>query len=286
MTTRAFTATLAGRAPLTLAGALTTARTYCSPDCFPYHASWRLFRRTGLKGNPGWHTGFYQHSLDRADLPGRVRVLMCAASDEAMLQAMARQLGADRLDVHLVDACPTPLVLARSYAQRHAITLTCSQARAPQLSGIKGPFDLIVTDGLMALLPTVADRDELADRLASLLTATGTLLYTARIAGPAGVLEYDRIGRTVQAATARWAWPGPLDQRRAIAQTTRTRPSRPSPFTTSTAVAQAFSRAFEDVTVLQRSGAPSTALALHPATRHGHASTSVGIAATRPRRSA
>ena len=106
------------------------------------------------------------------------------------------------------------------------------------------------------------------------------LLYTARIAGPAGVLEYDRIGRIVQAATARWAWPGPLDPRRAIARTTRTRPSRPSPFTTSTAVAQAFTSTFEDVTVLQRSGAPSTALALHPATRHGRASTSVGIAAT------
>jgi len=286
VTTGALTAALTRLVPLTLAGAMATARTHCDPACFTYHASWRLFRRTGLKGSPAWHTGFYQRALAEADLPARVRVLVCAASDEAMINFMARQLGAQRLEVHLVDACRTPLVLAQAYAKRHRIALTCTRSTAPELEGLQGPFDLIVTDGLMALLPRTADRDALADRLSTLLTPSGTVLYTARIAGPAGVLEFDRIGRIIQGAAARWAWPGPPEQRRALAKATLTRPSRPAPFTSSHAVAQVFTGPFGAVRVLQRTSPGSTAVALHPASRHRRASTSVGVAATRPRRSA
>jgi hypothetical protein len=120
---------------LTLPGAVAAARAHCEPGCFPYHAAWRLCRRAGLKGHPGWHTGFYAQTLDKHPLPTHrpVRVLICAASDEMMLAVLARLVGARRLLVTLIDACRTPLLLAATYAHHHHhIAVTTVQARAPE----------------------------------------------------------------------------------------------------------------------------------------------------------
>ncbi|MFH0246312.1 hypothetical protein ACGRHY_28725 [Streptomyces sp. HK10] len=270
---------------LTLPAVVATARRHCTERCFAYHASWRIFRRAGLKGHPGWHTGFYRRALTTHPLPahGRVRVLICGASDEAMLATLARLLPPEQLEVHLIDACPTPLHLAAAYARRTGITLTTGLDRAPALTGCAGPYDVIVTDGLLSLLPTPGDRAALLARLADLLAPGGLVLYTARIAGAAGVLEYDRIGRRLQAATARALWPAPADQRRDLAGQILTRPSRPSPFAAPGQVRAAFTAVFGDVRCCLRRTPPTLALALAPTVRAGQGSACVGIAARAPR---
>lgn len=188
----------------TPADAMRTARCHCSERCFPYHATWRLFRHTGLKGTPAWHLGFYRTAVEswKHDPEYSLRVLVVGAADETALTVLDRLLGRDRLEIHLIDACPTPLHLARAHAYWTGTDLHERPDRVPELATCTGPFDLIITDGLLSLLPTAQQRTATVTRFAQLLADEGLLLYTARIAGSAGVLEYDRLGRHVMAATA------------------------------------------------------------------------------------
>jgi SAM-dependent methyltransferase len=275
--------TAAHRWRLTLPGAAATARRYCGPHCFGYHATWRLFRHTGLKGNPRWHTGFYTRALDGHRLPTDrpVRILICAASDETMLAVLARLLHPRRLDVTLVDACRTPLLLAAAYAERHHLTLTTMQAHAPDLPTFDAPFDLAVTDGLLSLLSRPGDSDALLHHLAAVLRPDGLLLYTTRIAGT-GTLEYDRVGRAIQAAAA-LAWRGAPAQRRDLARGTWQQRSRPNPFTRPNDVSAAFTAHFAQVRLTISSTAHTVAQRLHPSRRRGAGSISVGVAAAGPR---
>ncbi|GAA4994387.1 hypothetical protein GCM10023205_78950 [Yinghuangia aomiensis] len=271
---------------LTITGALRTARTYCPPVCFPYHATWRLFRSTGLKGHPGWHRGFYRLALDRTGLTHRprLRVLICGASDEAMLATLADLLGIDRLDVYLVDRCATPLRLALAYANHVDLALVTRQAEAPQLPDFGARFDLVITDGLLSLLPSDAVRATVF-ALAGALREDGVLAYTARVAQPSrSRLEYDRPGRWIQAAAVLAAYPGPPGQRASHAVNVLQRPSRTSPFTTSEHLRDAFADAFSDTAVYINDGPASCAQRLHPAHCAGATSLRVGVLAQHPRR--
>jgi 2-polyprenyl-3-methyl-5-hydroxy-6-metoxy-1,4-benzoquinol methylase len=136
------------------------------------------------------------------------RVLICGAADETMLAVVARILGPYMITVHLIDACPTPLRLSTAYARQHAITLTTAQDTAPALASVAGPFDVVVTDGLLSLLPGPADRAATITRLAQLLTHVGLMLCTTRLAAPGRALEYDRFGRILQAGSGDlWSTP-------------------------------------------------------------------------------
>lgn len=263
---------------LTIRGAWTAARENCARNCFCYHASWRLFRRTGLKGNPRWHSAFYQRAL-----AGRQpsEALVCGSSDETMPQVLTELQPSMRITV--ADSCPTPLVLINAWAKETGVQVAALQSEAPELCGIAGPFDLVVTDGLLSLLPGPADRQAVLARLAGLLSDDGLLLYTTRVAGPAGHLEYDRIGRAGQALTAT-TWPATSAERMDLARQRLRRPSRPSPFASQNQIASVFRSRFGQVRVFTRSAPPTAALALHPAFLTGRGSVCVGIAATRPRR--
>ncbi|MYS80169.1 class I SAM-dependent methyltransferase [Embleya scabrispora] len=242
------TAATPAPAALTAAGALRATRAHCDAHCFPYHATWRAFRRTGLKGHPGRHAGFYRSALERTGHIRRPRlhVLICGASDEAMPATLADLLGGDRLQIHLIDRCPTPLHLADTYAARTGLDLTTSRAAAPDLPAWPDPFDIVVTDGPLSLLPAPmvpATISALADAVAE----DGVLLYTARVTRPPRTtLEYDRPGRWIQAAAMWTAWPAPASERRARATAVLHRPSRTSPFTAPADVTAAFACAFAD----------------------------------------
>ncbi|MBA0053646.1 hypothetical protein E0L36_23095 [Streptomyces sp. AJS327] len=267
----------------TACDALATARRYCDQRCFAYHASWRFFRRTGLKGNPTWHTGFYRTALTNwSPSTGRLRVLIAGAADETVLVTLERLVNRHRhrLEVHLIDTCPTPLHLARAHAHWSGLHLTERLDRAPQLATCVPPFDLILTDGLLSLLPTPGQRAETITRLVQLLADQGMLLYTTRVAGDAGVLEYDRLGRRITAATALLTWPGPPHQRLRMARSLRERPSRPAPFTTAEEITSSFASHFAHVRTYTRKAPHSLPLALAPSVRAGVGSTSVGVAAT------
>lgn len=263
--------------PLTVADAWSVARRNCERSCYCYHCTWRLFRLAGLKSSPAWHEGFYRRALT-----GRTpsRALVCGSSDETMPQVLTRIVPG--MHVTVADACATPLQLVEAWADWGGADVATVRSHAPELAGLSGPFDVIVTDGLLSLLPTLAARNALITRLAGLLAGDGTLLYTTRIAGPAGRLEYDRPGRVVQALAAT-GWPAPPAERLRLARERWRSPSRPAPFTTPAQLGDAFYDGFEQVRLFTRAAAPTPALALHPAFLTGRGSVCVGVAATRPR---
>jgi hypothetical protein len=284
---------------LSVAGALVLARQHCNRVCFAYHASWRITRLLGLKGNPSWHEGFYRQALTQARITehrqGRpVRVLICASADETMLAVLARVLtpnqgtadvpAAPAVSVHVVDACRTPLLLCATYAQRHALTVTTNQDTAPDLACVQGPFEVIVTDGLLSLLPDAAARSATLSRLSGLLTDDGALLYTTRITHAGRALEYDRLGRILQTlACLTWG----RGHRLRLALSAWTRPARSSPFATRDDVQAAIGEHFTRTQSFERSTPPTLALRLHP--NHWwpgrqQASACVGILATSPQR--
>ncbi|WP_157556372.1 class I SAM-dependent methyltransferase [Herbidospora yilanensis] len=265
-------------ASLTIRGAWSAARENCAPGCFCYHASWRLFRQAGLKGNPRWHTAFYQRALAERQ-PSTA--LVCGSSDETMPQILTElQPG---MQITVADACPTPLTLINTWAKETGTQVFTLRSEAPELAGVSGSFDLIVTDGLLSLLPSPADREAVITRLAGLLSEDGLLLYTSRIAGRAGYLEYDRIGRAGQALAAT-TWPATSAERMVLARQRLRHPSRPSPFASPDQIADAFRNGFGQVRLFTRSAPPTVALALHPAFLIGRGSVCVGIAATQSRR--
>ncbi|MEU9836306.1 hypothetical protein AB0D67_32625 [Streptosporangium sp. NPDC048047] len=264
---------------LSISGALAAARRQCTPECFCYHATWRIFRLAGLKGNPTWHTGFYARALAEHPVRPRARVLVCGSSDETMPRVLAALL--DNPVLIVADACRTPLALAGAWGHRTGTMMVTVRSRAPHLEGISERFDVIVTDGLLSLLPSAADRQALIARLAGLLAPSGLLLYTTRIAGTSGRLEYDRIGRLVQALAAA-AWPGPAAQCYRLARHRLRAASRPSPFATPGQVADAFRSGFGQVRLFTCAAPASTALGLHPASWVGRVSTCAAVAATTP----
>ncbi|MFR9675822.1 class I SAM-dependent methyltransferase [Streptomyces sp. TR02-1] len=262
---------------------LRTAREHCTEQCFSYHAAWGLFRTTGLKGTPRWHTGFYRTALEHWERPpGRLRVLVAGAADHTVLNVLERLLGSERLEIHVIDACPTPLALCRAHAYWTGLRVTERQDHAPELATCDGNYDLIITDGLLSLLTTPEQRTATVARFAKLLARDGLLLYTARIAGDSGALEYDQIGRHIMAVTALTSWPGSARERISLAHAERTRPSRPAPFSSTGDVAACFEEVFATVRTHTRTAPHTVPLALAPSVRAGRGSTSVGITATGP----
>lgn len=261
--------------PVSLVDAWAAARVHCTPSCFCYHAPWRLFRQAGLKGSPDWHTGFYRQALT-----GRTpsRALVCGSSDETMPRVLARLVPGVAITV--ADACAAPLTLVDAWADGAGVDVDTVRSRAPELAEVSGQYDVIVTDGLLSLLPEPADRDALIARLAGLLTDDGVLLYTTRIAGPAGRLEYDRLGRAVQALAAT-TWPAPAAERLQLTRERLRHPSRLSPFTTPGRLADAFRAEFDEVRLFTRAVAPTLALAVHPAFLARRGSVCVGVSAQR-----
>ncbi|GAA0818200.1 hypothetical protein ACFQVD_12760 [Streptosporangium amethystogenes subsp. fukuiense] len=264
-------------APLTVVDAWSMARRSCSRSCFCYHATWRPFRQAGVKSNPRWHLDFYQQGL-----AGRTpaRVLVCGSSDETMPQLLTGLL--PRAEVTVADACPTPLRLIDAWADWAGADVVTARSHAPGLVGLSGPFDVIVTDGLLSLLPGTAARDALLARWAELLAGDGVLLYTTRLAGPGGQLEFDKPSRAVQALAAA-TWPAPPAERVRLARERWQTPSRPAPYKTAGQVADAFRAQFKQVRVFTRAAAPTLTLAAHPAFWAGRGSVCVGVVAALPR---
>lgn len=281
---RAGTALPPGRR-LSICGSIAAARTACPAGCFAYHASWRVFRRTGLKATPGWHRGFFQRVLSDHPFPAGkpLRVLICAASDEAMIAVIARLTGYADASFHMVDACSTPLALAASFAERQGVNLTVSRLRLPGLPASEARYDVIVSDGLLSLLPAPAQRDALLDELACHLVQGGVFLYTTRIAVSGRTLEYDRLGRLIRSVIVLFTWPGPAAERHRLAREALTRVSRPSPFRNPAELTHAVGQHFARVRLFTRSSAPSLPLLVHRLACGNRGSICVGVAATHPR---
>jgi hypothetical protein len=260
------------------------ARLLCEPSCFAYHASWPLVRGIGVKASPRWHAGFYRRELDRVGLlrdHRPLRVLVAGTADHTMLAVLAELVAPHRLDVHVVDQCGTSLWAVGQWAALAGPgSLRTVQARLQDYAP-GSRYDVVVTDGVLSLLPDTAARHRVLARLGGALADGGLLLYTTRLT-TSRALEYDLAGRVVQTAAAlTWIRAQPSARRLAVERWRR--PSRSAAYGNTAQLRDDLHLFFGDVAVHVDATAPTAALRVHPRRWRGHGSTVVRIAASHPK---
>lgn len=262
------------------------ARAHCDAGCFAYHATWPLVRAAGLKATPRWHTAFYREQLHTAALldgTSPVRALVAGAADHTMTAVLADLIGRDRLLVEVIDQCDTPLHLARRWAQERDVAITTRRARIPLAEPDTRGYDLVVTDGLLSLLPSPAARDDALRWAARQLTPTGLLLYTTRHRPDDLPLEFDALGRAVHAAAA-LTWHGSVRARRELAVRAWRRPARSAAYDSADQLHRDLRRHFDDIELTEDRTPPTPALAAHRLHRPAQASVIVRARAAHPTR--
>jgi hypothetical protein len=271
------------------AGQLRQARATCPPGCFGYHATWPLSRRAGIKSHPGWHRDFLRASVtDHPQAAHRpLDIVITGAADDAMLTVLADLVLPHPPRLHLVDRCATPLIRCAATAARRGLALTTEQRDLAPPAGTATPWapdasaDLVLTDGLLSLLPSRAAVEQFLTALRLVLRPDGQFCYTTRLtAQPGDRLEHDLPGRTLQAVSTLAFLPARAQQRRDAARRTFSRPARPAPFASTGELRDTLAAGGLTVTHLERdTTAPSLPLALHPRRLTGRASTIVRLRA-------
>jgi hypothetical protein len=261
------------------------ARRHCSSDCFGYHATWPLVRAAGIKASPTWHRDFYRLELDAAGFTtgtDRVRVLIAGTADHTLARVLAGLIEPRRIDLTVIDRCPTPLIATTRHALALGIpALRVETASIPEHPTVTPAVDVAVTDGLLSLLPDETHRQATLAWLAASLNPGGTLLYTTRLTIDGKPLDFDRLGRAIQ-TTAALTWPRHEPRRRALALRTWRRPARAAPYTNVGQLHDEISRHFGLVQIHADPEPPTPALH-HTRGAHSASSAIVRAAATNPR---
>jgi hypothetical protein len=261
------------------------ARRHCRPDCFGYHATWPLVRAAGIKASPSWHRDFYRSELSAAGLAtgtNRVRILIAGTADHTLTRVLAELIDPHRLDLTVIDRCPTPLKSTGRLALDLGVpALRLETASIPEFPTVIPAVDVAVTDGLLSLLPDETRRRATLAWLAASLKPSGTLLYTTRLTADAEPLDFDRLGRAIQTAAA-LTWPRREPRRRSLALTTWRRPARAAPYTDAGQLHDEISREFGHVQIHADPEPPTPALR-HTRRTRGAPNFIVRAAATNPR---
>jgi 2-polyprenyl-3-methyl-5-hydroxy-6-metoxy-1,4-benzoquinol methylase len=175
---------------ISTAKGLSIARQHCSPECYPYHAAWKVFCRLNIKSQPRWHAGFYTRALDRLHLLHQdTTALICGAAADSMLATLAELV---RLtSVRIIDKCESPLVMSRAYAARAGIKCVYERILAQDLDPEPDTYDLVISDGLLSLVGSAQARAEVIGRIYRCLKPGGGFIYSTRLTKPRTNLEYD-----------------------------------------------------------------------------------------------
>lgn len=170
-------------APLARALAAELCRTESGhDDCGALHGIWPELRRLGLAADPARHGDFYARELgERAARGDSPRVLVAGCADWGMLEVAAAAYlshGA-RLDVTVVDRCPTPVLLCAWFGAEIALPVRTGVA---ELSGYRDAdrFDLICSHSLLTYPPLEARRRLVANWHA-LLRPGGAVVTVSRL---------------------------------------------------------------------------------------------------------
>lgn len=256
------------------------ARQTCEPGCYGYHATWPLLRRLGLKASPLWHADLYQEHLTDLGDQHRPRILVAGAADHMAVKTLSQVLDSRWVYIEVVDRCTTPLAtIDRWFGVDH---LTFHQG-IEDLDLGELLYEAVVCDGLLSLLPDDAARHQVLSRLAAVLRPTGRLIYTTRLSVDGRPLEYDLVGRLVQAAASLTWRRRPPTRRRQVALDRWRSPARSAPYITVARLRSDLEQHFADVEIDVDTRPPTRALRLHP--RHlvrGAASSVVRVTATAP----
>lgn len=181
---------LALSAPLARAWAARHCARAPGGGCDHYHGFWQHLRLMGLGATLGGHPQRYLRALSElarrwagtgGDMAAR-RVLVSGTADYSMLAhvAAAFHAGAGAMpQLHVLDLCPTPLLLNEWYARRTGLVVETVCADLLAHEAPQG-YDLVVTSSLLGYF-SPAQRPALFTRLAALLRPGGCLMFSNRL---------------------------------------------------------------------------------------------------------
>ena len=151
-------------------------------DCGALHGVWLDLRLLNLAADPQRHADFYGEALGTcAATDTSPRVLISACADWGMLAATVdayRRHGA-RLDVTVIDRCPTPLLLCAWYGSEVGVPIRTAAADASQFDE-RAAFDVICTHSLLTYAP-LDGRRRLVANWHRLLRRGGVVVTVTRL---------------------------------------------------------------------------------------------------------
>ena len=160
-------------------------------DCDGYHLKWATRRalfdpQTELFDNPESMSNIFSAigCLHKAG-HRKVKIFIAGSADTRMLAACAyavhvqKHFPSDAADFHIMDACETPLRIARAYAERFGLRVTTTMGTMPdEIPDL--PANLIVISGLLRFIP-YEGKAQFLKRMRSLLPNGGAMAFTQSI---------------------------------------------------------------------------------------------------------
>jgi hypothetical protein len=160
-------------------------------SCDGYHLDWaerraKTDRETQMFYNPEFMSGILA-AIGRLHGAGQrsIKIFIAGSADTKLLAACAfavhlqKYFPPDAADFHVMDACETPLLLARAFADKFGLRLTTTKGfipgAIPELS-----VNLLIVSGLIRFIPDELKAPTLV-RLHSLLTEGGAMAFTQSI---------------------------------------------------------------------------------------------------------
>ncbi|MDP2630891.1 MAG: methyltransferase domain-containing protein [Candidatus Uhrbacteria bacterium] len=160
-------------------------------SCAWYHSSWPILRALNVVSTPNWHDDFYTASIARYqkkhDLP--LHILISASADATILEHIEAAIGdMSRAVIWIVDLCPTPLEIARSYAKVrsfpiHAVQMDVMHLREQGLP--QNFFDIVITDAFLTRFQNKQEKETVVKEWRGALKKGGQVITTCRVTGTA-----------------------------------------------------------------------------------------------------
>jgi len=148
--------------------------------CGRTHAIWPGLKLMKQVGSPAADAAFYRSVF--AGLPASgtpLRTLISGSSDYGILEQVLTAAAGRPLEITVTDACETPLVLCRWYAERAGCAIATRKTNILDFRA-DAPFDLIFAHGFIEQLPA-AHRPALAALWQRMLAVDGLLVFVSII---------------------------------------------------------------------------------------------------------
>lgn len=160
-------------------------------SCDGYHLNWaerraKIDRETELFYNPEFMSDILA-AIGRLHGAGHrpIKIFIAGSADTKLLAACAyavhvqKYFPPDAADFHIMDACETPLQLARDYGDRFGLRVSTTRGVIPDaMPGLSA--NLLIVSGFLRFIPNEQKAPVLA-RLRALLTRGGAMAFTQSI---------------------------------------------------------------------------------------------------------
>ena len=160
-------------------------------SCDGYHLAWaerraKIDRETELFYNPEFMSGILA-AIGRLHVAGHrsVRMFIAGSADTKLLAACAyaahvqKYFTPETVEFHIMDACETPLLLSRAYAERFGLRVTTTVGTMPDAIPDLS-VNLIVVSGLLRFIP-YEEKALFLEKMRSLMSNGGAMAFTQSI---------------------------------------------------------------------------------------------------------